>query len=151
MDDVKQFAERTPIGIESSRGKYADEPKVTDAERLLYGDLAEPVRLLGEATVAAEKAYSIVCKRRAEFPDADFLPERPFANEAEVENLDKGMVEAWDALVKMRLVYRNVAARASAQFLTEGANGLEFSGTMPVNGTSGPQPGASADPGVPAR
>ena len=42
---------------------WADEPKVTQAELLLYGDYAGAVRMIGQAAAAAADAFSLVCKQ----------------------------------------------------------------------------------------
>lgn len=116
----KQQAERTPIGTETAeREGWPRGPKVTSEEEMLYGSEAGLIRALGQAATATEYAYRLACKARAEFPDEDALPERPFCNEAQVDALNKVVEETWDAYAKARLAYRNAAARATEQFRSE--------------------------------
>jgi hypothetical protein len=118
--DEKQHAQRTPISIQGAeRGGFPVGPKVTAEEELLYAEEAPMIRTFGQAATATELAYRMACKMRAEFPDPDDLPERPFANEAQVDALDKAVEESWDAHVKARLAFRNAAARATEQFRSE--------------------------------
>lgn len=51
-----------PVLLNPGEGGWAEEPKVTPAERQLFGDLAGVVRLLGQAAVATQDAYSLTCK-----------------------------------------------------------------------------------------
>lgn len=60
-----------PRIINPGEGGWAPEPKVTQAELLLYGEFAGPVRLLGQAVTAAQDAYSLVCKHAREASTVD--------------------------------------------------------------------------------
>lgn len=118
--DEKAHAIRTPISIQGAeRDGWPEQPKVTVEEELLYAEEAGLVRLLGQAATATEKAYRTACMLRSEFPDRDALPERPFANEADVDALDKAVAETWEAHKLARLAYRNAAARATERFRHE--------------------------------
>lgn len=135
-DEQREFATRTPIGIQSAREKgFPDEPRVTEEEELLYAEAAGLVRLLGQAATATQRAYSIACKLRSEFPDAEELPTRPFGNEAEVAALDKAVEETWDAHQKARFSYRNTAARATDRFRQE-SDSMEIRGSGSVVATT---------------
>lgn len=118
--DEVLFAIRTPISIEQTeRYGSPQQPKVTSEEELLYAEEAGLIRLLGQAATATERAYRTACMLRSEFPEADLLPERPFGNEADIDALDKAVVETWEAHEKARLAYRNAAARATEKFRNE--------------------------------
>jgi hypothetical protein len=120
MSDVLEHAQRTPISIQQAeRAGWPEQPRVTTEEELLYAEEAGLVRLLGQAATATERAYRTACMLRSEFPEADALPERPFANEADVDALDKAVTETSEAHVKARLAYRNAAARATERFRHE--------------------------------
>src|SRR5258706_15975540 len=61
-----QQAGDVPRIVDPGGEGWAQEPKVTSAELLLYGDRAGVVRLLGQGAVAAGDAYSLACKRAQE-------------------------------------------------------------------------------------
>lgn len=46
-------------------------PKITNAERQLFGDLAESVRLMGSTAAMAQDAYALTCKAQTELIVAD--------------------------------------------------------------------------------
>jgi hypothetical protein len=122
MSDEIRRAERTPVSIQAAeRDGWPEQPRVTAEEELLYAEAAGLIRFLGQAATATERAYRTACMLRSEFVDASELPERPFANEAQVDALDKAVAEAWGAHVKARLAFRNAAARATEQFRDEPA------------------------------
>lgn len=120
VDRGLPHAERTPISIQQAeRDGWPEQLKVTSEEELLYGEEAGLIRLLGQAATTTERAYRTACMLRSEFPNPDDLPDRPFANEADVDALDKVVEETWEAHVKARLAYRNAAARATERFRQE--------------------------------
>lgn len=62
--------EKVPIIHDPGGAGWPAGPRTTVAEDRLYGaDISGPVRLLGQATVATEEAYSLLCKASGEdFP-----------------------------------------------------------------------------------
>jgi hypothetical protein len=111
-DQSLPFAERTPIGTRETKERWdITEPKVTNAEELLYAEAAPLMRVLGGAVAESATAYSIACKLRDEFPAHDQLPPGPFANEQQVADLDKTLLELHEAHCAMRSAYRAAAKR----------------------------------------
>lgn len=142
-DDAKPFALRNPISTQQAeRDGHAQGPSVSDAEEMLYGSEAGVIRLLGISATAAEHAANVAIRSRSEFPAAGDLPERPFANEAEVDNLDKIVAETREVAIKARAAFRNAAARTTEAFRYEPA--FEMSGSSMFQATPPP-----TDPGVP--
>lgn len=86
---------------------WPEEPKgVTDAERMLFGELAGVVRLLGQTAVAAEHAYMLTCKHLQE--DEDFRDgEQQLA-------YDEAVRVTYQVYESAMASYREVAAKAAA-------------------------------------
>lgn len=104
--DIKhkdQVAERLENGapklIDPGRRGWAQEPKVTTAELLLYGDHAGIVRLLGQAAVDAGDAYSLACKA---------------AQETEGEAGPESIGLTWQLYLTARRTHREIAESAIA-------------------------------------
>lgn len=87
---------------------WAPEPKVTQAELLLYGASASTVRLLGQAATSAADAFSIACKKRAGWDD---VPEE-HADAELVAVLDTAVQQTWAAYQHARHAYAVVAGDA---------------------------------------
>lgn len=60
-----------PRIIDPGATGWAPEPKVTQAELLLYGEYAGAVRMLGQGAAALQDGYSLVCRQLADLPVAD--------------------------------------------------------------------------------
>lgn len=94
----------TPRIVDPGGEGWAQEPKVTSAELLLYGDRAGVVRLLGQGAVAAGDAYSLACKRAQE---PSFVPDKE-ATKA----LQEAIQRAWSLYCEALEAHRDEAKAA---------------------------------------
>lgn len=92
-----------PRILDPGAAGWADEPKVTAAERQLFGDLAGAVRLLGQAAVASQDAYSLTCKHSHDVYSAP-SPESDASDEA--------ITATWALYELAAATHRQIAERA---------------------------------------
>lgn len=95
----------TPVRrmVDPGEAGWPDKPKVTPAERALYGALAESVRLLGAATTAASDAYALACESA--------LTEFDSTQDGQ-DFIDNIIRASWDLQARAREALRMVAAQA---------------------------------------
>lgn len=84
---------------------WAEEPKVTPVESVLFGDQAGIVRRFAEAAVRSEEAYSLTCKHAQHNTYTD----------QQMREADEQVREAWEMCVHSQTLARATAARAIAR------------------------------------
>lgn len=120
MSQVEEVARRAHLRREAPRiadpggAGWPTEPKVTDAERLLYGEFAEIVRRLGEAAVAASHAYSFACKRDQDRPPVPAKSESDPATQEDEAAYRETIQATFQLYENARAVHREIAQKAVA-------------------------------------
>jgi hypothetical protein len=83
----------------------AREPETSVSERRLHGDLAGIVKLLREASSAAEDAYALACRHRKALP----APKDPIGR-VRADALDQAVEQTWKAKAQTRLAFLDAAS-----------------------------------------
>lgn len=109
------FDAGAPIIRDPGAAGWADEPKVSAGERVLYGELAGVVRLQGQAATAAEEAYSLACKHLALQEEYGLVAADPAAlaaAERELDALRSRVIAAWELNASAQETVRDTAKMA---------------------------------------
>ena len=108
---AKQHQQETRLTVAAiltaapSQEAEAVEPETTVSERRLHGDLAGIVKLLREASMAAEDAYALACRRRKSLPTR-----KDPIGRVQADALDQAVEQTWKAKAETRLAFQDAAA-----------------------------------------